>query len=337
MLLRQGELDKQTQETWDALVEANEPPVLFRRSNLTVAVERIDDTDDLVIRTLDDARLKHRAVELVRFEQVKQARGQEPHRVPATPSVELIRNVRVEPDPPLPVINRVTPVPVYEPSRGLVLPTVPTRPSRTEISAARSLLLDELLVDFPFVSDADTAHALAFGLLPFVRDLVDGPTPPHMFEAPKAGTGKGLAVRILSALFVGKAEATATPAPTVEEEWRKKLFSLLLEGRTYAFVDNVNNRLDSGALASAITSEMYTDRPLGVSETTPVAVRCVRVATANNPVVSTELARRAIRIRINAKEEHPHLRSEFRHTDLVAWTMAHRGALLGAAYTLVNA
>lgn len=357
VLVRQGELDKVTQETWDALVEANEPPVLFRRSNLPVAVERIDDTDELVIRTLDDSRLKHRAVELVRFEQVKQDKARGSVRVPATPSLELVRNVRVEADPPLPVINRVTPVPVYgpsgvletepgyhpdarvvyEPSRGLVLPTVPVRPTKAQIDAARSLLLDELLGDFPFVGEADRAHALAFGLLPFVRDLVDGPTPLHMFEAPKAGTGKGLSVRVLSALFVGKAGATATPAPTVEEEWRKKLFSLLLEGRTYAFVDNVNDRLDSGALASAITSETYTDRPLGVSETTPVAVRCVWVATANNPVVSTELARRSIRIRINAKEEHPHLRSAFRHADLVAWTVAHRGELLGAVYALVNA
>lgn len=33
-------------------------------------------------------------------------------------------------------------------------------------------------------------------LNPFVRDLIDGPTPLHLIEAPVAGTGKGLLASI---------------------------------------------------------------------------------------------------------------------------------------------
>jgi len=50
--------------------------------------------------------------------------------------------------------------------------------------AALALILDELLVDFPFVSKADMAHALALMLLGFVRDLIDGPTPLSWIGAP---------------------------------------------------------------------------------------------------------------------------------------------------------
>jgi hypothetical protein len=61
------------------------------------------------------------------------------------------------------------------------------------------------------------------------------------------------------------------------------------------------------------------------------------VTTANNPVISTEIARRSIRIRMNAKDERPHLRSQFHHPDLVLWTVANRGRLVGAVLTLCRA
>ena len=37
----------------------------------------------------------------------------------------------------------------------------------------------ELLGDFPFTGDAERPHAVGFLLLPFLRELVDGPTPIH--------------------------------------------------------------------------------------------------------------------------------------------------------------
>ena len=64
-------------------------------------------------------------------------------------------------------------------------------PSMNEINKAKDLLLDELLADFPFASQADRANAVAWLLLPLIRPSIDGPTPLHLIEAPIQGTGKG--------------------------------------------------------------------------------------------------------------------------------------------------
>jgi len=55
----------------------------------------------------------------------------------------------------------------------------PDEPTAEDITAARALLIDDLLVDFPFVDDSDRAHAIAAIILPFIRRMIDGPTPMH--------------------------------------------------------------------------------------------------------------------------------------------------------------
>jgi len=110
-----------------------------------------------------------------------------------------------------------------------------------------------------------------------------------------------------------------------------------LEGRPYIFIDNINQRIDSGVLSAATTTGTFSDRVLGESRSTPVPVRCVWVMAANNPLFSNEIARRTVRCRMNANDEHPHLRLPFKHEDLAAWTRQHRGELVAAVYTLVNA
>ena len=51
------------------------------------------------------------------------------------------------------------------------------------------LLRDELLGEFPFVDEADVANALAMVLTPFLRLVIDGPTPLFLVDAPRPGTG----------------------------------------------------------------------------------------------------------------------------------------------------
>jgi hypothetical protein len=65
-------------------------------------------------------------------------------------------------------------------------------PTAADLDRARALIVDDLLIDFPFVSDPDRAHAVALFLLPFVRELIAGPTLLHLIEAPTMGSGKGL-------------------------------------------------------------------------------------------------------------------------------------------------
>ena len=45
--------------------------------------------------------------------------------------------------------------------------------------AARSIFDDDLFVDFPFQTDGDKAGAFAAMLLPFVRNMIKGPSVAH--------------------------------------------------------------------------------------------------------------------------------------------------------------
>ncbi len=348
----QGNLDRMSNRAWQALASANEErPVLFRRSNKPVRVERIDGGDTVIIRDLDRDRLRHHAAGAIRWYQMKEGRPN-----PVKPPVEVIADMLAHPDIPLPVLERVVTVPVFapdgtlqtaagyhpaarvyhEPPADLTIPHIPSHPSNAEVEGARALLLDDLLADFPFADDAGKAHALALALLPLVRDLIDGPTPMHLFEAAKAGTGKGLLVRVLTMLTTGTG-AAETPLSNREEELQKKLLAVLLEGRPFVLFDNVNERIDSASLAAALTSTVYTDRVLGISGTAHLPVRCGWIATGNNVDMTTEVARRTIRTRLVAEEEYPHLRKDFKYPSLVRHVAQHRGRYLGALLTLAQA
>jgi hypothetical protein len=268
----------------------------------------------------------------------------------------VVHDMLVEPNAPLPRLTRVVEVPVfasdgqlvvtpgyqpasgiyYDPAPGFVVPDIPEHPSHRDLRRVIRLLLDELLVDFPFATEADRAHAVALLLLPFARSLIAGPTPLHLIEKPTPGTGGTLLAQIVASPVLGR------PAPTMIEgsdaaEWSKRITAKLLEGPAVILIDNVRHRLESAALAMALTATVYEDRVLGESKIVRVPVHAAWIATGNNPVLSDEIARRTVRIRLDAEMEHPWERTDFRHPDLRTWATEHRADLVGACCVLVRA
>jgi len=136
--------------------------------------------------------------------------------------------------------------------------------------------------------------------------------------------------------FGGRAVSTVTEAKD-DDEWRKRLTAQLKERHAVIVLDNLVRPLDSGALASALTTAVWEDRILGKNETIRVPVRCVWVATGNNVTLSTELARRFIRIRIDPRMDRPFQREGFRHNPLRTWVHRHRAELVWAALVLAQA
>jgi hypothetical protein len=57
----------------------------------------------------------------------------------------------------------------------------------------------------------------------------------------------------------------------------------------------VSQALDSEGLAAVLTAEVWADRLLGQTRVVEVPNRALWLATANNPVVSRENARRSVR------------------------------------------
>ena len=143
---------------------------------------------------------------------------------PVFPPKDVGRDLITYPPPSIPTVEMVITTPVFGRNGNLIVEAglheqdrlwleadaalnvgeVPETPTAEEVTAARSLFLDDLMVDFPFAGDADRAHAMAALLLPFVRRMIDGFTPLHVVEAPSVGSGKGLLCNLISTIVTGK-------------------------------------------------------------------------------------------------------------------------------------
>jgi hypothetical protein len=266
------------------------------------------------------------------------------------------KGMLVSPDPRFDPLEAVVGVPVFAPNGDLVtqaghhrgarvwhhptveVPAVPQSPDGDDVRCARDLICDDLLGDFPFSGEADTANAVAALLLPFVRRLISGPTPLHLVEAPKAGTGKGLFASLVSILALGRETAPMT-LPRDDDEIRKTITAELQRALPVVVLDNIpaQRRVDSPALAAVLTTSSWTARRLGSTSMITVPNRAVWIATANNPQLSDELARRCVDIRIDARIARPEERDDFVHPDLKAWAGANRNALVHALLVLGRA
>lgn len=328
----------------EALVEVNRPPTLYSVGGKLARVQCDDEASRIVL--LAKPMLRDKLDRLVAWRKFRSdAVTEEP-----TPST-VVEDLLDLPDHAgrFPVLTQVVTTPffahdgtlVLEPGyskaagvfydpRGLVVPSLPT------LEAALDLVMAELLGDFPFASQADRANALALYLLPMARPLISGATPPHLAGAPTPGTGKGLLVdMLLHPAFAGMVPRTTECKD--DDEWRKRITALLAAGRQVVLIDNVNRLLDSGVLAGALTAPVWEDRVLGHTRTVVVPNRAIWVITANNVVLSTEMARRMVYIWLDAHVERPWEITGYRHPDLRGWAAEHRGELVAAGLAIIQA
>ncbi len=343
-------LPRVTKHAWSAIEKANHSPYLFRYGDTPCRLEH-NNNGVLVVRQLTQDRLRYEVARVAEW--FTWSRGE---KKPAKPPMDVVKNMLAMPDPPLPNLTRIVEVPVfapdgtlqtepgyhpaahvyYAPPEGFTVPNVPDNPTPEDISRAKDLIFGELLVDFPFVSDADRAQAVVLFLLPYARDLIEGPTPNHLVESPVPGSGKGLLIDVALRPAFGP-HLGFIPQANDEDEWRKRITAALMQGMGAIIIDNLRKRLDSGVLAAALTLPYWTDRILGKSKMVNLPVRCVWAASGNNPMLSTEIARRSIRIRLDAGVERPWERTNFKHSSLREWTDEHRPDLVWAALTLIQA
>ncbi len=347
----EGNLRRATDRAWSAILASNRTPWLFRLGGLPSWVTP-DDEGRPVAATVSEERLRHMLAKLADWRKVN-AKGDA---IPAPPPTGVVKSLLATPDPGLPILAGIVTTPVfgrggvlltepgyhpdarllYRPTVGFRLTPVPDRPTTQDIAAARSLLLDDLLGDFPFTSTAERAHALSLLLLSFLRAMIDGPTPLHLIEKPTPGTGATLMVDVIATVLTGVGASVMTEGRD-DEEWRKRITAKLRQIPSLILIDNLREQLDSSALAAALTAPFWEDRILGQSEMTRLPIRCAWVATGNNPTFSNEMARRLVRIRLDAHSDQPWRRDSFRHPDLMVWVRANRGRLVAACLTLCQA
>ena len=224
---------------------------------------------------------------------------------------------------------------------GWTMPPVPEAPTADEVTAARTLLIDDMLADFPFGAAADRAAAMAIMLTPVVRDMIDGPTPLLLVEAPVQGTGKGLLVEACLEVACGRPPASLTFAED-DAELQKRITAMLVGGSSICVLDNLVGAIGGAgspapALASALTQSVWGGRILGLSRDVRIPIRMTWVATANNASLVGDFPRRVVRCWLDAGVEAPQTRTGWRHSPLLPWVRANRAALLHAACVLVQA
>ena len=356
-IVKTGNLAGMTAEALQALRAANaDCPTVFAQDGVPVRLEIREEGARLV--ALDKAALRGHLDRTAEWVERREKKGEWTERR-TFPPLAVVEDILALPaaERGFPPIRRITRAPVfgadgtlldapgyhaaealYYLASNLNVPPVPLKPGRREVEAARALLLDDMLGDFPFTSTASRAHAVAATLLPFCRNLVSGPTVNHLVDAPCEGTGKTLLAKAMSVVFLGEDRmGLLTPAPPKAEEWPKRILATLRNAPPVILLDNVEGRLDSPALAQVLTLDYHEDRELGTSRTVRVPNLSTWITTGNNVSLSRELARRTVLIRLDAERENPEERTDFRHPNLLAWIRGNRASLVHACLVLVRA
>ena len=229
--------------------------------------------------------------------------------------------------------------PGYDPGTGFLyepnaeFPPIPDEPSEEEVQVAAQELL-EPFSEFPFISQSDRSAALAAVLTLVARSAIDGPTPLFAIRATTPGTGKGLLASTISLIATGR-EPTLFAVSREDEEVRKRLLTIGLEGTRCVLLDNVEGALGSPALAAALTAREITDRLLGTNRLVTVPMEAVWLTTGNNITFRGDLGRRVLPIDLDPKVEFPEDRT-FRRQDLSRWVRQERPRLVVAALTLLR-
>lgn len=335
-------------DAWRAARTSNRRPQLFVRSGSLVRLAHAEDGPR--IDAMDEASVYGYLARIADWVKVT-----EDATMNVSPVKDVARDMLAYPHQELPALEAVVSTPVFDRHGALVslpgyhagarlwyfrlpgfeVPQVPARPTPDDLAAARTLLVDDLLVDFPFTAESDRAHALGALVLPFVRRLVEGCTPIHLIEAPTPGSGKGLLGDLISIVTVGRS-CEPTTLTQDEDEARKKITSLLAKAQPVILLDNIKTGLDSAQLASALTAETWSDRILGQTKMIDLPNRATWIVTANNPHLSLEIARRCVRVRLDAKTDRPWARTGFKHSPIRDWAKANRARLVHALLVVVR-
>lgn len=338
------ELRDVTDDALGALTEHNDPPRIFARDGVLARIET-DERGQRAIRPLSVKALRGLMARSANWTETRKSGT-----VHIAPPLCVVDDILALGQPPatIPAIEGLSACPVvtksghihrsggYDAGSGWYVHGDVDVPKWTGSGEeAAEWLQNELLGDFPFADAASKANALALFLLPYLRPLIDEPTPLHLVDAPTPGTGKSLLVKACLTPALGRLPA-ATPIPEKEADFSKLLFSLLLEGKQVVFLDNLGRLLSSDALAAVLTAGELSDRILGLSSTPTVRVRAVLAATSNNGRLSEDIARRTVWIRLDAQMEDPEKREAFKRPKILAWARMERAAIISAAIGMIE-
>ena len=230
----------------------------------------------------------------------------------------------------------------YDPKTGLLavfdgqtFPQIPMRPSREEVQEALQFIQCEVFAEFPFRDALDQGVAVAALLTGLVRSSI-GIAPAFLVSAPVQSSGKTALCEVIAHGAYGRQPA-ASSWPADDVEMAKVILATLKEGHRTVLFDNIPDGrvVNSSQLATAISSEQFSARILGASDTATVPTSTLWLMTGNNIRLAGDLPTRVLRLYLDSKEERPDRRSFSR--DLAPWVAEHRAHIVKAGLTIIRA
>ena len=205
--------------------------------------------------------------------------------------------------------------------------------SESQIVEAMRFLTDGWLVDVP-TDYAGKCTLIALALSVLERQLF-GERPAFFITAGKRGCGKTTAATMIALALTGKRAAAAAWSPN-EEERRKSVFAALLQGVSLIIWDNIQlgTAVSCATIEKVLTGAELEDRVLGESRNERVSCAAIQVFTGNNIAPKGDMASRSLNVRLTADRPDPENR-RFKHPDPFEWTLAHRGEIVKALYTVL--
>lgn len=343
--------------SWRALLSVpDREQTLFRWAGSQL-VRVVDSADGPIAQPVTSAVMRRLLIDRVRYFKHGSQRdnfARRPEKVAAT----TVAVIRESPPATLGELRGVTSAPVfvrhgskpvllrtpgYDRRSGvyvspqLDVPPVPETPSADDLGEAYRWIFGRMMADFPFSGEASFAHAVAALIQPFVRSLIDGPTPLYVYEAPTEGTGKSLLAKCTKLVFSGSTATSKLSAN--EEESEKKLTSALRESPNGVILfDNVRSTLNSELLEALITSQEFEGRVLGFSQRLPIRNNATWLLTSNNPNANSDTMRRMLSTRLDSGMENPSARNvgTMAVQNLEHWARTNRGKLVWSVLVLVQ-
>lgn len=208
-------------------------------------------------------------------------------------------------------------------------------PTRDDAIRARDVIL-EVVCDFPFAKPEHRSAWLAGVLTMLARSAIDGPCPLFAVDANTRGAGKSRLVDSAVRLVHGH-DAARMSQPDDDDEMRKRITTLVLEGDAAVLLDNVARPLQYPSFDAMLTSTTWKDRQLGSNSSISAPNLGVWWTNGNNLDLGGDLSRRTLHMRIESPLENPEERDGFRHPNLLAWIAQERHRLVPVALTCLLA
>ena len=219
-------------------------------------------------------------------------------------------------------------------SRGIETPLGDGTVDKAAVQRSIAWYKEWPLSGFMFDTPASLTHTICGILTPYVRDLIAGETPLFLVQAPTRGSGKSKLARLC--IGINAQTFHDTILARSEQEVQKQILSLLRTGPSHILFDNVRGTVNSGSLDKVLTSDIYTDRILGRSETETYPNKAMWWITSNNAFLGGDLPSRTVLIGLDTGMERPEQRTDFKTGDLNKWLAVNRLLCVQHALTLIR-